>query len=481
KDTLPNNHSMQVRINCEDPQQDFAPNAGLITRYQSPGGQGVRVDSCITAGYHFPSQYDSAAALLIVHGKSWKKIVGTMERALNEYIVGGLKTTIPFHRKVMANAQFRSGDYDTNFVGQTPELMVYRDREPEALRLSKLVAEISARGYNPYVELGEYRGVHDKRLGRIEPVLPSLKHDDYQYPYPRGDRDAVLDYIRDSDHVHFTDTTTRDITQSNSGNRFRLAEDRLIGPYLDRCGFFSLENGGGAHFHVAMMANMTYPFSEAREWNHFAPNTLKQILIRSTNVLGYKPQPKNIMRLTGEMICEDYDVIRCFDFLNHIDNMLPFAQVAMSHKKNIFEPAISLSYAKGFDIKHYMGVVDEIVNLMSRATAMAHDKVLKKFILGLKDMAGVCPPWFIRELVSKIRTKYPELIVHYHRHYTDGLFVPAVAEAARAGAHIVDTGIGASVRWYGQGEVLSTAAYIEELGMKTNLNKDMIRQCGFVL
>ncbi len=481
KDTLPSNHSMQVRINCEDPQQDFAPNAGLITRYQSPGGQGVRVDSCISAGYHFPSQYDSAAALLIVYGNSWNKIVGTMERALNEYIVGGLKTTVPFHRKVMANAQFRSGDYDTNFVGQTPELMVYRDREPEALRLSKLVAEISARGYNPYVELGEYRGVHDKRLGRIEPVLPSLKHDDYHYPYPRGDRDAVLDYIRDSDHVHFTDTTTRDITQSNSGNRFRLAEDRLIGPYLDKCGFFSLENGGGAHFHVAMMANMTYPFSEAREWNHFAPNTLKQILIRSTNVLGYKPQPKNIMRLTGEMICEDYDVIRCFDFLNHIDNMLPFAQVAMSHKKNIFEPAISLSYAKGFDIKHYMGVVDEIVNLMSRATAMAHDKVLKKFILGLKDMAGVCPPWFIRELVGKIRTKYPELVVHYHRHYTDGLFVPAVAEAARAGAHIVDTGIGASVRWYGQGEVLSTAAYIEELGMKTNLNKDMIRKCGFVL
>ncbi|MFP4213652.1 MAG: pyruvate carboxylase [Desulfohalobiaceae bacterium] len=481
QDTVPANHAMQVRINCEDPQQDFAPNTGLITRYQSPGGQGVRVDSCISDGYQFPSQYDSAASLLITYGKSWDKTLSTMQRALNEYIVGGVKTTIPFHRKVMANAQFRSGDYDTNFVANTPELMLYRDQEPESLRLSRLVAEISARGYNPYLQLGEYRGLQDKRLGRIEPVLPALEHDCYEYPYPRGDRDAVLDFIRDTDHVHFTDTTTRDITQSNSGNRFRLAEDRLIGPYLDKCGFFSLENGGGAHFHVAMMANMTYPFTEAREWNQFAPGTLKQILIRSTNVLGYKPQPKNIMRLTGEMICEDYDVIRCFDFLNHMENMLPFAQVAMSHKKNIFEPAISLSFAQGFDIQHYMSLVEEIISLMSRASALPRDKVLGKFILGLKDMAGVCPPWFIHQLVGRIRSKYPELIVHYHRHCTDGLFVPAVAEAARAGAHIVDTGIGASVRWYGQGEVLSTAAYIEELGLKTNLNKDMIRNCNFVL
>ncbi|MFW5792627.1 MAG: biotin/lipoyl-containing protein, partial [Desulfohalobiaceae bacterium] len=279
-----------------------------------------------------------------------------------------------------------------------------------------------------------------------------------------------------------TDTTTRDITQSNSGNRFRLAEDRLIGPYLDNCGFFSLENGGGAHFHVAMMANMTYPFTEALEWNRFAPKSLKQILIRSTNVLGYKPQPRNLMRLTGEMICEHYDVIRCFDFLNHIENMRPFAEVALASPSNIFEPAISLSWAKGFDVDHYMTVVAAIMDLVSEVAGVSRAKAEKIFSLGLKDMAGVCPPRFIAALVSRIRREYPDLVVHYHRHYTDGLFVPAVGAAAKAGAHIVDTGIGASVRWYGQGEVLSTAAYIEdELGLDTNLNKGMIRHCNFVL
>lgn len=482
-DTLnkPQSHAMQVRVNCEDPQQGFAPNAGRITRYLSPGGPGVRVDSCVCSGYEFPSQYDSAASLLIAYGPQWDKVLGIMERALGEYIIGGVKTTIPFHRQIIAHPRFRSGDYDTNFVANAPELMNYMDKESEAVRLSRLMAEISAHGYNPYVKLGEYRTREDKRMGQFRPSLPVIEPEYYEYPYPRGDRDATLAYLRDADHVHFSDTTTRDITQSNSGNRFRLAEDRIIGPYLDNCGFFSLENGGGAHFHVAMLANMTYPFSEAREWNEFAPKTLKQILIRSTNVLGYKPQPRNSMRRTGEMICEHYDVIRCFDFLNHIENMRPFAEVALNSRINIWEPAISLSWAKGFDVPHYLGVVQEIIDMTAHVAGCSKKKAEKLIILGLKDMAGVCPPVFMTELVSSIRAAYPDLVIHAHRHYTDGLFVPAVAAAARAGAHIVDTAIGASVRWYGQGEVLSTAAYLEELGLKTNLNKEMIRTTGFVL
>lgn len=482
KTTRPFNHAMQVRINCEDPQQNFSPNSGTITRYISPGGQGIRVDSCVSVGYEFPAQYDSAAALLIAYGRDWQKILGITNRALREYIVGGVKTTIPFHRQIIQHPSFQAGDYDTNFIANTPELLAYEDKEPQALRLSRLVAEISAHGHNPYVQLGAYRGREDMRIGRFHPVLPPIDFDAHKSPYPRGDRTAILDYIRDSGLVHFMDTTTRDITQSNSGNRFRLAEDRLIGPYLDNCGFFSLENGGGAHYHMAMLANMTYPFTEAKEWNQFAPKTMKQILIRSTNILGYKPQPKNLMRLTGEMICEHYHVIRCFDFLNHIENMRPFAEVVLNSREHIFEPAIAMSWAKGFDVPHYLGVLEEIVDLVVQVSGMSRSKAVRHFILGIKDMAGVCPPRFMRELVGAIRAAYPDLVVHSHRHYTDGLFVPSTGAAAQAGAHIVDTGIGAAVRWYGQGEVLSTAAYLEdELGLKTNLNKEMIRTCGFVL
>ena len=312
-ETRPAHVAMQVRINCEDPQNDFAPNSGLVTRYVSPGGPGVRMDSNLSAGYEFPPNYDSAGSLLIAYGRDWQKVLGIMDRALTEYTVGGVKTTIPFFQQVIKHPRFRAGDFDTGFIQSAPELMNYADLGPESERLSYLLAEISAKGYNPYVQLGEYRTKDTPRLPRQNVVLPHIPSRQLKEPspYPHGDRVALLDYVRDSNRVHFTDTTTRDSTQSNSGNRFRLAEDRLVGPYLDNCGFFSLENGGGAHFHVAMMANMTYPFSEAQAWNQFAPQTLKQILVRSTNVLGYSPQPKNLMRITGEMICDNYISIIC--------------------------------------------------------------------------------------------------------------------------------------------------------------------------
>ena len=87
---------MQVRINCENPQENFAPNAGLITRYVSPGGPGVRLDSNISAGYEFPANYDSAGSLLIAYAHDWEKTLGIMDRALSEYIIGGIKTTTFF-------------------------------------------------------------------------------------------------------------------------------------------------------------------------------------------------------------------------------------------------------------------------------------------------------------------------------------------------------------------------------------------------
>lgn len=475
--------AMQVRINCENPQDNFAPNSGLISRYVSPGGPGVRLDSNITAGYEFPANYDSAGSLLIAYAHDWEKTIGIMDRALGEYVIGGIKTTIPFFHKVIKHPQFRAGEINTNFISDHPELMRYRDIAPEGERLARLVAEISAKGYNPHVMLGEYRSITTPTLGPFCPVLPHISQSVKRRPspYPHGDRLATLDYIRDSDYIHFTDTTPRDFTQSNSGNRFRLAEDRLIGPYLDNVGYFSIENGGGAHFHVAMMANMTYPFEEAKEWNSFAPKTFKQLLVRSTNVLGYTPQPSNLMRKTGEMICEYYQVVRCFDFLNHIENMRPIAEVVLSHRDVIFEPAISLSYSKGFDVPHYLDVTRNILQMCGAVMGENAQTASRHIILGLKDMAGVCPPHFMASLVSSIKKSWPDLVMHYHRHYTDGLFVPACGAAAKAGAHILDVGLGAAVRSYGQGDVLSTMSYLEnELGLKCHLNKDAIRDANFV-
>lgn len=483
ENTEPQNWAMQVRVNCEDPQKNFAPNCGRITRYVSPGGPGIRMDSNLCAGYDFPSNYDSAGSLLIAFGRSWDRILGIMKRALEEYTISGIKTTLPFYRHILDIPQFRAAEFDTNFVANTPELFDYQDLAPEGERLTHLVAEISAKGYNPYVMLGEYRSSDTPRMPEFSPVLPRISGADLYAPspYPHT-RDELLAFLRDSKAVHFTDTTTRDMTQSNTGNRFRLAEDALVGPYLDSCNFFSLENGGGAHFHVAMMANMTYPFTEAQAWNRFAPKTLKQILVRSTNVLGYTPQPRNLMNITGEMICDNYQIIRCFDFLNDMRNMRPIAEVVLSRKDVVFEPALSISVADGFDVDHYLDVTAATLDMVGKIAGCTQKDASRLIILGLKDMAGICPPSFISHLVAALRKRWPSLVLHYHRHATDGLFVPAVGAAAKAGAQIVDTGLGASVRTYGQGDVLATVAYMEnELGLKTLVNKDMIEQANFVL
>lgn len=483
EDLRPSYWAMQVRINCENPQENFSPNSGLISRYVSPGGLGVRLDSNITAGYEFPSNYDSAGALLIAYAHDWEKTIGIMDRALGEYVIGGIKTTIPFYHKVIKHSLFRSGNINTMFIAEHPELMSYTDIAPEGERLARLVAEISAKGYNPHVQLGEYRSTTTPAIGVFQPVLPQISKQERRQPspYPHGDRLSTLDFIRDSGYIHFTDTTPRDMTQSNSGNRFRLAEDRLIGPYLDNAGYFSIENGGGAHFHVAMLANMTYPFTEAKEWNRFAPKTLKQLLVRSTNVLGYNPQPRNLMRLTGEMICDNYQVVRCFDFLNHVDNMRPLAEVVLSRKDVIFEPAISLSWAKGFDVSHYLNVTTSFLRMCGEVMGTDLRKASRHIILGLKDMGGVCPPRFMTDLVTTLRKEWPELVLHYHRHYTDGLFVPACGAAAKAGVNILDAGLGSAVRSYGQGDVLSLVAYLEdELGLAVKLDRKAIRDANFV-
>lgn len=483
----PRGFAMQCRINFEDPQNDFMPNSGVITRYLSPGGEGVRLDSCVFGDYDFPKAYDSLGALLMTYGDTWEKTVSIMERALSEYFIGGIKTTIPFHKKIVTHPRFSSGEVHTKFVENTPELISYQEIVPEHLRLAGLMAEITALGYNPYIGLGPYRRSQDSRVGPMLVAQASSSQkatkSNYQPPFkPDDHRDAVLTYLRDSEFVEFCNTTPRDVTQSESGNRFRLFDDRLIGPLIDQCGYVSIENGGGAHYHVAMLGCMTEPWLEAEEWNRFAPNTQKMILIRSTNILGYAPQAREVMERTGRMINKHYHVIRCFDFLNHIENMAPFAEIVLETENRIFEPAISLSWAEGFTIEHYLSVLNDILSMVGRILGCDNSAASRQIIFCLKDMAGVCPPRFIYDLISAILDNYPELVIQYHRHITDGLAVPALGSAAKAGAKILDVADGPAVRFYSQAGILPVAAYVEEeLGLKTRLDKDKIREVAFVL
>jgi acetyl-CoA carboxylase biotin carboxylase subunit len=107
---------MECRINAEDPSKDFRPNPGKITNLHLPGGRGVRVDSHIYAGYVIPPNYDSMIAKLIVSGQSREEVIVRMKRALQEFVIEGVKTTIPFHIRLMDNPDFRAGKFTTKFL-----------------------------------------------------------------------------------------------------------------------------------------------------------------------------------------------------------------------------------------------------------------------------------------------------------------------------------------------------------------------------
>ncbi|MCL6561078.1 MAG: acetyl-CoA carboxylase biotin carboxylase subunit, partial [Firmicutes bacterium] len=109
-------HAIECRINAEDPNKNFMPSPGRITTYMPPGGPGVRVDSAVYDGYVIPPFYDSMVGKLIAWGKDRDEAIARMQRALQEFVIKGIPTTIPFHQKVLRNAFFRRGEIYTNFI-----------------------------------------------------------------------------------------------------------------------------------------------------------------------------------------------------------------------------------------------------------------------------------------------------------------------------------------------------------------------------
>ncbi len=116
KNYMPEGYAIECRINAEDPYNDFRPSPGKITTLHTPGGQGVRIDSHIYSGYTIPPYYDSMISKIICFGETREDAIRTMHRALSEYVIEGIKTTIPFHLQLMENEDFKNGNFTTKFI-----------------------------------------------------------------------------------------------------------------------------------------------------------------------------------------------------------------------------------------------------------------------------------------------------------------------------------------------------------------------------
>lgn len=144
-------YAIEMRINAEDPQNNFMPEGGkTVSIYRSPGGYGVRLDGFVYQGFTIPEVYDSLLVKMTVHGYSWNETVDRLRRCLNNFVIAGPKTTIPFYLQLVDDPDFQSGDFDTSYLETHPQLIEYEEQKSEVNKLARLIAEIHHKGENPY-------------------------------------------------------------------------------------------------------------------------------------------------------------------------------------------------------------------------------------------------------------------------------------------------------------------------------------------
>jgi len=145
-------YAIELRINAEDPKNNFLASPGVVQVYQAPGGHGVRLDGAIYQGYEIPRYYDSMLVKLTVYGFTWQEAVDRLAQALKGFVIIGVKTTIPYFQQILQEADFIQMRFDTSYIDTHPHLLAYLESEREMEKIARLVSEINAYGYNPHTQ-----------------------------------------------------------------------------------------------------------------------------------------------------------------------------------------------------------------------------------------------------------------------------------------------------------------------------------------
>ena len=279
----------------------------------------------------------------------------------------------------------------------------------------------------------------------------------------------ILDTVRRAKGYYITNTQ-RDLSQSDFKNRILLHTDLLAAPYREQAGYFSLEITGGASIHVDMLRKQVNPFLKLKLLRKEMPNTMFQTLCRGINLFGYRPYPENVIRLTVREFAKYVEVWRVFDFLNYVPNMIPvFEEVKKAGK--LLEPCICFSTGPEHTDEYYVNKVREILDVTG-----------EDIILCIKNHGGLGTPERIGRLVNAIKQAFPDLIIHYHGHNTDGNDIGRIVSAVLNGAKIVDAGDHALTGFYGPPPILTVIDTLESYGFKAEgIDRDAVIRTSQVL
>ncbi|MFP4476173.1 MAG: biotin/lipoyl-containing protein [Desulfatibacillaceae bacterium] len=279
---------------------------------------------------------------------------------------------------------------------------------------------------------------------------------------PGSDPGQALDQIRRSDG-YFVTNTARDLSQSDFKNRILAHTDLLVAEERDEAGYFSLEITGGASVHVDMLRKQINPFERLSLLRGRMPGTMFQTLCRGVNLFGYRPYPENVIRLTVREFARYVDVWRVFDFLNYVPNMIPVYEEVQRAGK-FLEATVCFSTGPEHTDEFYVNKVGEILDVTG-----------PDITLCLKNHSGIGTPRRIGQLITAILDKYPDLVIHYHGHNTDGNDVGRIIAAVQAGAKIVDAADHAMTGFFGPPPILTVLTMLEDLGYKAEgVNRDAV-------
>jgi pyruvate carboxylase len=424
-----NGFALQCRITTENPENKFIPDYGRILNYRSPAGFGIRLDGGTAySGAEITPYYDSLLSKLTVWAQSEDEAISRMHRALREFRVRGVATNLLFLEQLINHKDFRTANYTTNFIDSNPDLFHFPPQRDRASRILNYLGEVTVNGR--------------------EELKNRLKPSSFNYPLPpevvQSEAESTKDII-DSlgpegfsnwlyhrKEVMITDTTMRDAHQSLLATRFRTSDLLSIASTYNKAlpNLLSVECWGGATFDVAMRFLTEDPWDRLEQLRKLMPAIPLQMLLRSSNAVGYTNYPDNIVtEFVAESAKVGIDIFRIFDSLNWSLNM-KVAMHATVDVGKICEGTICYSgdmlskYEKKYNLKYYLSMARSL-------------KSYGAHVIGIKDMAGVCKPDAVATLVEALKNEI-QLPVHFHTHDTSGVSAATVLSAISAGVDAID-------------------------------------------
>ncbi|WP_067728239.1 pyruvate carboxylase [Oceanobacillus damuensis] len=427
-------YAIQSRVTTEDPLNNFMPDTGKINAYRTGGGFGVRLDA--GNGYQgavISPHYDSLLVKVSTWALTFEQAAIKMVRNLKEFRIRGIKTNIHFLENVILHEKFMSGQYDTTFIDKTPELFVFPKRKDRGTKMLTYIAQTTLNGIE---------GMPKKEKPSFSPLLiPEVDHHNEIQPGTkqildeRGP-DGLAEWLKEQKEVMLTDTTFRDAHQSLLATRVRTNDLLHISEPTSRLlpNLFSVEMWGGATFDVAYRFLKEDPWIRLLKLREKMPNVLFQMLLRSSNAVGYKNYPDNLIQEFVEKSSNaGIDVFRIFDSLNWIEGM-KLAIESVRENNKIAEATICYtgdildSGRRKYDLEYYKNMAKELEQ------SGAH-------VLGIKDMAGLLKPEAAYQLIASLKETV-NLPIHLHTHDTSGNGIYTYARAIDAGVDVVDVAAG---------------------------------------